>query len=192
MSNKKIALIILCSIFGFILLGSIYLYSDSENRMIIHVALRSRQLTKIVRETRENRICFNSESKPNCFSNLVLSKNGIEGSTDIPLFMIIAFDICNGKNNKYCNSELVNALLNQIDLEKLWLSKNIAHSDKKYNDLFNLELSYFNRLLRNYRKMLVDQYNSEIDPVKKTNILYFIKLVDSKIQLMQRSQKLSQ
>lgn len=186
----KVAMIILCSLLVVLLTTAIYLYRDSENRYIIQVALRSIELSRAHTELKTKKTCFNSETKPECFNTLIGSLNGIEGSPDFTIYLVFAFKICDGvKKNPSCFYSLGDVLVKQIDPENFWLSKNISHADIKFKELFNLEMNHMDRFLRNYRKKLVELYDTELDPIIKLKALEFIKSVDSKIVQIQLAVK---
>ena len=189
MSTRKIIFILLGFICAATAVGATYLYSKPENKYILQVYLRTRSLTAATQRLKEKQTCLTAENKPNCFNNFALTNGGIQFCSDFPMFATVAHVVCDGKNNKYCVFEALDPLINQLDIAKLWVAKNKDRPEKDYYDLYIMELDLLDKYFRNYRKSLVEYYDSEVDGAKKQNALNFIKLVDGKIQLLQRVKK---
>ena len=190
MSKKKI-LSIAFIVVVVAIITAFYFYSQPENKYIWNSAFRAYKLSRVTKKVQELKLCSSAENKAQCFNSFVLNQGGYEFSVDIPAYFINSFTVCGGETQSYCVYEVTDSALNNIAIENLWISKSIPHSDKKFNDLFNLELDTINKMLRVYRQKLTDYYAAEMDPARKLNALNFLKLVDGKIQLVQRSRLVS-
>lgn len=165
----------------------VYWYFRPENYYSVHLAMRVAELQGKIKIFSQNNYCAHVENKPECFKAFMIANEDIKFNSDLSAYTIAVNTVC-GDKNIYCTYEATNKLVASIKVEKLWLPENIKIPDDDYKLIFKKELTLMNNFLRGYRKKLSDQYSVESDPTKKTNLIEFVKQIDSKIVTLQSTE----
>lgn len=180
---KKAILILSCVILIIITVVALF-YSRFEDSYELHIFIRTQNLQASLSKLKTKMICNQTNSTPKCIAEFVESSGGIKYNSDFVLILPSVFTVCN--NNSDCVYETIDKLVDLISIENLDLVKHGNKSSKDFQPLLKMEIGYFDKVLRNMRKKLLDRWNSPDTNIEQKNkTLIYINNVDKKIRELQ-------
>ncbi len=156
-----------------------YLLTIPEYRMQVKKFQKSIKIQAATAKLIADHACSDELKKTECFDNFVRVTGGIEFSTDIALFSLGSDKIC--YKNPYCEMAMSDKVIAQIDPKSLWVVTEKEWDPVFFAEAIKLEKGLVNRYLRTIRKSATDKFAEEADLQKKSEILNYIKTIDSKI-----------
>jgi hypothetical protein len=175
-----LVLLILGIVFG------IYLLTIPEYRMQAKIFQKSIKIQAATAKLIADHTCSDELKKTECFDNFIRVTGGIEFSSDLALFGIGTYKVC--YKNQYCMMAINDRMISQIDIKNFWVVTERQEDPAFFSEALKIEKGLVNRYLRTVRKSATDKFMTESDIQKKSDILNYIKTIDSKIIELSKSE----